>query len=121
MNEATTSDSKTSPQIIPAPRVPSVFLIVTSPTGEVMGMLGGENPIMADMLRHYAKTAPEKGREPMVVQSETPIFPLGQDIYRVTREFLLHARACLIDMPWSELTKLDRLPTTSYYTFVVSM
>ena len=92
-------------------------LIITDYSGEVLGGWSGESDSLAILLRKVSEEAP-KGCVDVVKKSDS-LTPLGQDIYRVARSFLLGARETM--WGWEGIHELEKvLPMECNCTFLVN-
>jgi len=98
----------------------SVFLIVTDSEGAVRGLFGGINPLMADLLLSTDKT--DGQTHVQKVETDSLVIALGQDCFKVSRDFILHSRALFFPaLRWDEIEGLDRrFPSGLLYWLVIS-
>ncbi len=104
-------------------RVTSVFLVATNSAGELKLLLpGGVNTVLPELLVQHVREAAEGGKaDPSVVKNLDILLPLGGDIYTVSREFVMMARASLVGLTWNDRLTLDKhLPTGLRYHFAVT-
>jgi len=105
--------------IVKLDKHPSVSLVVTDNLGSVLMLASGENNVMHPLLRYYADRDVPASR--LVTKVDNVLSPLGQDIYRVSWEFLMMARAGLVFLDWAEIKSLEKtLPSGTIFHIAVS-
>ena len=96
--------------------VPHVQLVVTDAQGSILGTLSAENAQLSQIL----SMAPGLGF-PVAKQTDHTLWPLGQDLYTVSREYVLSVRGYFTQLTWPEIQAIENLlPATAQFSFVVS-
>ena len=111
----TTESVKDDSRLEPLPKVQSAF-IVMSDKGTCHAVFGGTCPLLAQALRQASDLYPDD-----VQRRESALTPMGQDIYKVSRSYLMMIRGLFQFLDRYELEQLpDQWPDTFSYEIVVS-
>jgi hypothetical protein len=95
---------------------PYVILVITDHDGAVLGVISGESRGMPKLLRDVHETGGEDSPVRLKADSLTP---LGQDIYTVSREFLLGLKSVMWN--WDGAKELEKiLPIECCCTLIVN-
>lgn len=102
--------------LVPLEFTPSVFLVAESATDGVRGQIGGKCAVLATILRQASDLHPG-----WLKKEEPGLFPVGQDIYLATWEFIMSIRGSFSFLSEAEIKSLpSTLPNSLRYYFVVT-
>jgi hypothetical protein len=102
--------------LTPLPQIPSVHIIISGADG-VRGMVGGDCPAVREIMRKAVDQFPND-----IMKQDSPITPMGQDIYKVSWQFLMSIRGAFSFMIPSDIHNLpSQWPETAEYNLVITL
>lgn len=116
VDDNSTAFSGTRESPTPIRSVPCVQLVLTDNDGHVRGIVPiGENAPLAHMLAIASEI-----EDYPVTKNEDNSFALGQDLYSVSRSFVMRVCGVFFSQSWRDLDRLEQsIPRTVNCTFCV--